>query len=95
MNFLDRIASENIDIIKRDKFLPDGHEARMVLSSTIDFFDEPKKISFKKKAFYPISRVLQQCDVDMHQDDAAPEIWKISKGKMIRTTSKFIKESVL
>jgi hypothetical protein len=90
MNATDRIALDHIDLIKGMKFASDGDEARLVLSS---MFDTANDESFAKLAsdISPMCRVLQACDVDMHQEDEVPDIWQAKQGHIVRTTPLLIK----
>jgi hypothetical protein len=89
MNVTDRIAEDHFSLIAGQDLSDDDNDMRLAFSQTFTIADE----SFSKTAnISPISRILQECDDDtMHKTDDTPEIWQVKKGKIIRTTSQFIK----
>lgn len=89
MNFLDKLAEENYHLIKGDKIVSFDDEMRSILCKT---FVPSERIAFKKKAFSSdFGRVEQVADLDVHQNDATPNVWITKKGKLVRVTPKFIK----
>ena len=89
MSVIDKIAEDHFDLIASENITDDDSDLRMAFSRTFDVVDEPV---IKTANVSPISRILQACDDDtMHQADKTPEIWKVKKGTIIRTTSQFIK----
>jgi hypothetical protein len=91
MSILDKIALDHIDLIKGEMFPCDGDEVRSVLSKTFEIAENDE--SFEKQAsdVSPMCRILQACDVNMHQDDDVPDIWQAKQGNIVRTTPLLIK----
>jgi hypothetical protein len=87
-SILDRIALDHLDMIKGEMFPCDGDEARNVLSKT---FDVTESIMKQASDISPMCRVLQACDVNMHQEDEVPDIWQAKQGNIVRTTPLLIK----
>ena len=89
MNFLDKLAEDNRHLIKDDNIVSFDDEARSVLCRT---FLPTERFTLKKKAFTSVfSRVEQTADIDVHQNDVAPDVWITKQGKLVRVTPKFIK----
>jgi len=90
ISIIDRIALDNIGILKSANVgYDDCDEARLVLSSMIDTSDSiAEKLA---SSMLPIIRISQGHNLEVHQDDEVPDIWKVKKGKIVRVTSQFIK----
>ena len=90
MSVIDRIAEDHAYLLSGQDFQPDGHEARLMLSKTID---EPL---FSKTASFAPSRMMEiihvgNADQDVHQDDDTGIFWKAKKGHIVRLVPKQIK----
>jgi|GEM_PF-3720404 len=85
MSIIDRIAEDHSYLIDNKDFLVDGHDARLILSKTID------ETFLSKKAFFVPSRIMQNADLDVHQDDDTKEFWQVKKGNIVRIVPKQIK----
>lgn len=87
-DFLDRIAFDNIDVIKNEKIANNTLESQLILSSIL--LENPNNLS-KTAAMCYFERIPQMADIDFHQDVKTAEFWKISKNKIVRIVPKLVK----
>lgn len=87
-DFLDRIAFDNIDVIKNEKIATNTLESQLILSSII--LENSNDLS-KTAAICYFDRIPQAVDLNYHQDDKTAEFWKISKNKIVRIVPKLVK----
>lgn len=87
-DFLDRIAFDNIDIIKNDKIANNTLESQLILSNILL---ENSNNLIKTAVTCYFERIPQTVDLDCHQDDKTAEFWKMSKNKIIRIVPAVVK----